>query len=86
MSSIKPSRGSYMDNHYITKKEDKWQFKKQGSDRAIKNSSTKKEIVSYMQNYMKNKKVLSRSRELKGSSRKKEHIPGLRIQEKAVDN
>lgn len=45
-----------MDNYFITKKGDKWQFKKQGSERSIKNSSTKKEIVSYMQDYMKNKK------------------------------
>lgn len=44
-----------MDNYHITKKGDKWQFKKEGSERAIKISDTKKESVEHMREHMKNK-------------------------------
>ena len=44
-----------MDNYHITKKGDKWQFKKQGTERAINNSDTKTEAVSKMRDYMSEK-------------------------------
>jgi len=66
-----------MDNYYITKKDDKWQFKKQGSDRAIKNSSTKKDIVSYMQQYMKNKKGSVKIQGIDGKFQEERTYPRL---------
>lgn len=44
-----------MDKYHITKKEDVWRFKKEGSDKAIKNSETKSEAIKHMQNYMSNR-------------------------------
>jgi hypothetical protein len=44
-----------MDDYDITHKNDKWKFKKQGTDRAIKTAETKDEIVDYMRDYMADK-------------------------------
>lgn len=44
-----------MDNYHITKKGDNWQFKKEGSSRAIKNSNTKTDAIKNMRDYMSNK-------------------------------
>lgn len=44
-----------MDNYHITKKGDKWRFKKEGADRAIRTADTKDEIIDHMQDYMKNR-------------------------------
>lgn len=43
-----------MDNYHITKKGDKWQFKKEGVDQPIHIADTKNEIIDFMQDYMKN--------------------------------
>lgn len=64
-----------MDKYYITKKGDTWQFKKQGSDRSIKNSATKKELVSYMQKYMKNKKGSVRIQGVNGKFQEERTYP-----------
>lgn len=44
-----------MNNYHITKKGDKWAFKKEGADRASKTADTKKEIIDKMQSYMSDK-------------------------------
>lgn len=44
-----------MDNYHITKKGDNWQFKKEGADRALKNSDTKEEAIRHMQEHMADK-------------------------------
>jgi len=44
-----------VDNFDIVYTKNKWKFKKQGSERSIKNSNNKEDLVKYMQGYMKNK-------------------------------
>ena len=44
-----------MDIYHITKRGDKWQFKKKGAERAVKHSDTKSEAIKHMQRYMSNK-------------------------------
>lgn len=44
-----------MDNYHITKKGNQWQLKKEGADRAIKNSDTKVAAVQHMQEFMSNR-------------------------------
>lgn len=44
-----------MENYHITKVGDKWKMKKEGSDRSVSNSATKKEAIKNMQDYMSNK-------------------------------
>lgn len=44
-----------MERYHITKKDDKWRFEKEGSDRAIKKADTKAEVVKGMQDYMDDK-------------------------------
>lgn len=44
-----------MDNYDITHKNDKWKFKKQGAERAIKTGETKEEMIDYMRDYMTDK-------------------------------
>ncbi len=44
-----------MDNYHITKSDRGWSFKKAGSSRAIKTADTKKEIISEMRVYMRNR-------------------------------
>lgn len=44
-----------MDNYHITKNGDQWQFKKEGADRALKNSDTKAEAIKNMRQHMSNK-------------------------------
>ena len=41
-----------MKNYHITKKNNAWSFQAHGSNRAIKNSSTKAEAVKHMQDFM----------------------------------
>ncbi|SDK78829.1 hypothetical protein SAMN05661010_00089 [Modicisalibacter muralis] len=44
-----------MDNYHISKDGETWKFQKTGSDRAIKRSGTKAEVVDYMREYMDGK-------------------------------
>ena len=44
-----------MDNYHINFLKDKWKFKKQGAEKAIKTAGTKEEIIDYMRNYMDKK-------------------------------
>lgn len=44
-----------MDNYHITKNGDKWDFKKEGAQRASKTATTKKEVITKMRDYMENK-------------------------------
>lgn len=44
-----------MDNYDITYTDGQWKFKKQGSERSIKNAETKHEAIDYMKNFMDDK-------------------------------
>ena len=44
-----------MDNYHITKKGEKWNFTKEGGQRATKSADTKSEIVEKMRDHMKDK-------------------------------
>lgn len=44
-----------MDNYHITKDDKGWKFQKEGSDRALKRSSTKEDVVDQMRDHMKDK-------------------------------
>ena len=44
-----------MDDYHITKKGDKWAFKKEGADRATKTADTKKEIIQKARDFMSDK-------------------------------
>ena len=43
-----------MDNYHITPTPDGWEFKKEGSNRALKKDGTKDGITNQMRDYMKN--------------------------------
>ncbi|HFF9491357.1 DUF2188 domain-containing protein [Serratia bockelmannii] len=44
-----------MDNYHITKKGDKWNFKKEGNDRSTFSTDTKQEAIDKMRDFMSNK-------------------------------
>lgn len=44
-----------MDDYHLTKEGHQWQLKKEGAQRAIKNSNTKREALDHMRGYMKDK-------------------------------
>lgn len=44
-----------MDNYHITKNGDEWKLKKEGAQRAIKNSTTKAEAIDHMRDFMSDK-------------------------------
>ncbi len=44
-----------MDNYHITKNDGKWKLTKEGSDRAVKTSLTKDDIITQTRDFMKNK-------------------------------
>lgn len=44
-----------MDNYHITKDDDKWKLRKEGSERASKTAGTKKEIIDETRKFMSNK-------------------------------
>lgn len=41
-----------MDNYHLTKNGEKWQFKKEGAQRASKTANTKQEIIDETRTYM----------------------------------
>lgn len=41
-----------MKNYHITKKDNLWQFKAEGAERAIKNSETKADAINAMRDFM----------------------------------
>jgi hypothetical protein len=44
-----------MDNYHITKKDKKWEFKKQGAKQPTETARTKEKIIQKMQNHMSDK-------------------------------
>lgn len=44
-----------MDKYHVTKKDDGWQLKKEGAERASKTADTKEQIVRDAQKFMENK-------------------------------
>lgn len=44
-----------MDNYHITKKDDKWQLKKEGAERASKTADTKAELLKKTTEFMSDK-------------------------------